>query len=414
MNLTKTAVEKLPSPELKAPATCAQKFYRDDRLKGFAVRVTSTGVKTFIVEKRINAKVKRITLGRFGELTVEQARKQAQKLLGEIASGRDPVAKKKEARAKSVTLGEGFERYLEVRSGLKEATVKDYRYIMKSNFGDWLNSPMLNITKDMVGRRHSKLGARSHSRANNAMRVLRAVFNFAAGEYEDARGRSLFLENPTRRLSHTRAWFRIGRKQTYIKQHDLPAWYEAVMALDNDRVTGKAEVVRDYLLLIMFTGLRRTEAATMKWNQVDLVGRTLTIHDTKNHEQHTLPLSDFLLELLSKRKAASESEYVFHGDGKAGYLNDPRKCMNRVIEASGVEFALHDLRRTFITIAESLDIPAYALKRLLNHKMNNDVTAGYIIIDVERLRRPMQQVTDYILSVAGVREMSNVVSFRRL
>ena len=62
---------------------------------------------------------------------------------------------------------------------------------------------------------------------------------------------------------------------------------------------------------------------------------------------------------------------------------------------------LHDLRRTFITIAESLDIPAYALKRLLNHKTANDVTAGYIITDVERLRRPMQQITDHILSLVS-------------
>jgi integrase len=59
-------------------------------------------------------------------------------------------------------------------------------------------------------------------------------------------------------------------------------------------------------------------------------------------------------------------------------------------------FTLHDLHRTFITIAESLDIPAYALKRLLNHKDPNDVTAGYIVSDVNRLREPMQRITDFI------------------
>jgi len=63
---------------------------------------------------------------------------------------------------------------------------------------------------------------------------------------------------------------------------------------------------------------------------------------------------------------------------------------------SGVECTLHDLRRTFITIAESLDIPGYALKRLLNHKDPNDVTAGYIVSDVGRLRGPMQKITDFI------------------
>lgn len=64
-------------------------------------------------------------------------------------------------------------------------------------------------------------------------------------------------------------------------------------------------------------------------------------------------------------------------------------------------FTLHDLRRPFITIAESLDIPSYALKRLVNHKMANDVTAGYIVAGVERLRQPMQNITDYILKCAG-------------
>lgn len=62
------------------------------------------------------------------------------------------------------------------------------------------------------------------------------------------------------------------------------------------------------------------------------------------------------------------------------------------------------MRRTFITVAESLDISAYALKRLLNHKMSNDVTAGYIIKDAERLRDPMQRITDHLLKLAGVKQ----------
>lgn len=76
--------------------------------------------------------------------------------------------------------------------------------------------------------------------------------------------------------------------------------------------------------------------------------------------------------------------------------------MAHVTKNSGVHFTVHDLRRTFITIAESLDIPAYALKRLMSHKMSNDVTAGYIIVDVERLRKPMQLVTYYVLKCMGV------------
>lgn len=71
--------------------------------------------------------------------------------------------------------------------------------------------------------------------------------------------------------------------------------------------------------------------------------------------------------------------------------------MFKVAELSGVSFTVHDLRRTFATTAESLDLPAYALKRLLNHKMTNDVTAGYIMRDVERLRKQMQRITDFLI-----------------
>ena len=111
--------------------------------------------------------------------------------------------------------------------------------------------------------------------------------------------------------------------------------------------------------------------------------------DPKNRQSHVLPLSNFLHDLLMQRHLKrTDSPFVFPGDGIKGYLNEPRKQMNKVIEESGVEFTLHDLRRTFITVAESLDISGYALKRLANHKMANDVTAGYIISDVQRLREP--------------------------
>ena len=82
--------------------------------------------------------------------------------------------------------------------------------------------------------------------------------------------------------------------------------------------------------------------------------------------------------------------------------------MLKVVEVSGVEFTLHDLRRTFT--AESLDISSYSLKRLLNHKNSNDVTAGYLVIDVERLRKPMQQITSYLLKSMKMTESPEIVS----
>lgn len=183
-------------------------------------------------------------------------------------------------------------------------------------------------------------------------------------------------------LSQTRAWYKVNKRQSFIKAHELAVWYREVMNLQN-------AILRDFLLLLVFTDLDREEAMTLRWEQIDLVARTLTVPDPKNHQPHTLPLSGFLQELLIRRKEEGTVEYVFPGTGAKGYLVDARNSMAKGIEASGITFMLHDLRRTFITVAESLDISAYALKRLVNHKMNNDVTAGYIVSDVERLRKPM-------------------------
>ena len=386
MKLTKVAVDKI-----SLPTDADQVIYRDDSLKGFALRITRNGIKSFVVEKLINRKVRRITLGRYGELTTEQARREAQKMLGKIATGIDPIAEKLAEKACAITLMETWQDYIKARKSLKPKTRYDYENIIKQAFEDWQNKPLLAITKDKVMKRHTLLGdERGQAYANLAMRLLRALFNFAAGQYEDSQGKSIITENPVKRLSQTRAWYKIERRQTFIKSHELATWFEGLNKISN-------ETLRDYLLLMLFTGLRRQEAAKLKWVDVDLKAKTLTITDTKNSQVHTLPLSDYLYELFDRRKKVAVNEYVFYGSGAGGYIIEPRKQMKKIIASTGICHTCHDLRRTFITIAESLDIPAYALKRLMNHKMNNDVTAGYIVADVERLRKPMQQITDYLL-----------------
>lgn len=147
--------------------------------------------------------------------------------------------------------------------------------------------------------------------------------------------------------------------------------------------------------------MRKTEASSLRWDDIDLKSKTIILQDIKNREVHTLPMSDFIYELLDRRSRQKTSEFVFPADSKTGYIYEPKKAVLKVAELSGVPFTLHDLRRTFATIADSLDLPAYALKRLLNHKMNNDVTAGYIMRDVERLRKPMQRMTDFLIAHMG-------------
>jgi integrase len=389
MRISKTFVDKVEIPALSSTGMSTQSFYRDAAIVGFGLRVTSGGAKSFIVEKRINGKVKRITLGRYGNLTVEQAKKEAQKILGKVATGSDPIAEKKEKNVRSLSLLDTYNDYLNTRKDLKTSTISDYNRVMKWAFEDWYSKPVTEITKDMVENRHRERGKRSQARANNAMRVLRAIINHARNKFEDAKGNPIILINPVERLSQNRAWFKVEKRQTLIKAHQLAPWYKATLQLNN-------ESTRDYLYFLLFTGLRRSEGAQLRWDDVDFSDNTFIINDTKNGLSHTLPLSDYLEKLLKRRYEKKESDFVFPSDSKTGHIIDPQKSLLRIGELSGVNFTLHDLRRTFITIAESLDIPAYALKQLLNHKDPRDITASYIVMDIERLRRPMQKISDFI------------------
>ncbi|MFB9140923.1 tyrosine-type recombinase/integrase [Maritalea porphyrae] len=175
---------------------------------------------------------------------------------------------------------------------------------------------------------------------------------------------------------------------------DLPLWWKAVLV--------EPDYSRDFLLMALFTGMRRGELMKLRWENVNLETRTLYLPKTKNGDPLMLPMSNFLTDLLKERHARATSlDWVFPGPGKTGHMVETKKFLLRVSAGSGVSFTLHDLRRTFITIAESLDVPYYALKRLLNHRTNSDVTGGYIVVDAERLRGPVQRVADRILELVG-------------
>jgi integrase len=395
--LNKTFVDALPY------ANNGQVFYWDSDLLGFGLYV-GTQSKTWFVEKRIAGKTKRLALGKYPALTAVQARNEAMTQLNRMAAGIDPVKAKRENKVKSVTLGEVFAAFLAARQ-LKPKTEKDYKGVMANIYPDWQRLPITEISRDAVERRHNKIGEeRGRAYANLGARTLRSVLNYASAKYETGKGLSVLPDNPVKRISQTRGWYKVERRTGHLKAHHLKAWFDAVIAMDND-------TIKDYLQFVILTGCRKTEAAKLQWADVDLADRSFILRYPKNHNPIILPLSDYLADMLTRRKSSSESAFVFPGDGASGYLVEPKRQIAKVIEQTGQPFTMHDLRRTYITIAESLDISSYSVKALVNHKQDkNDVTSGYIQLNVERLRKPMQQINDYILSASGIKPGGNVVA----
>jgi integrase len=408
VKLTQRYIDSLePSEKLKV--------YFDQGLRGFGV-YTTKNAKTYFIQARVNGKEKKRTIGKAALIKLDAARTEAREILAKMAKGIDPDAEKIKESLEAITLQETIDRFVEVRA-IKASTINNYKTLLRLYASDWLEMPIGSITKEMIAQRHSGIGKEfGEASANGLMRTIRSLYNFAYILTDEK-----IPPNPVRRLSQARQWYKVERRRTILKPHELKPWRDAAKLIEN-------VVIRDYLLLTIFTGLRKQEGLQLKWSNVDMRDRSFTIPDTKNGRPHTLPMSSFLYRLFEQLQARRINEYVFPGPGAAGHLVEPKKQLDFIehqtqlmlngVESQdeldrkiaehpddvvpGIKFCLHDLRRTFITIAESLDIPYAALKRLLNHSDGNDVTGGYLQITTDRLREPMERISTKLMELMGI------------
>jgi integrase len=393
MKITADIIDKL-----EAPAAGQQpKFHYDDKLKGFGVRVTHTGVRAFIFDTRVNGKSVRYTIGRCNKLGIDAAKAQVKKLAGAAAEGRNVRAERKAEQVRSKTLAEVIEDYIQARN-LKTSTIKDFRMAMRTAYGKFLDKPLNAINEDIIRARHAERGKVSPARANLESRYIKAVFNYAASAYK-IDGQRIITSNPANIVNEDRATFRVNRRNGRIHKHQLPVWLEAVKDLDSEW--------SDYFLLLIGMGLRRQEALDLKWTDIDLDGGLLTVRDPKNHNPLLLPIPARTLETLKARKvryAARPKDrqigYVF-SDRTGDRMTNPRYAIANIKQRSGIDAVNpHDLRRTFTSVADELDIGRYTIKALTNHADNGDVTAGYIVTSPEKLRAAIQQIENEIYAQA--------------
>lgn len=379
-----------------------QTIYTDSELPGFGL-IVGRKTKTYFAQKEVNGRTVRHKIGTHGVFNPEQARNDAREKLIRMSRGENLNQTKREAAIKGITLEQAIDAYEKSRNRISCSTTYKFKRCREAWLTSWLKLSMVTITKEMVVSRHKALTEEyGGATANQAMYMLRAVYNYALVLYD------ITNPNPVMVLSQAKKWHAQERRTRIIKSTQLKHWYETVMLLENS-------AVRHYLCLLLFTGMRRNEALSLRWENVDFEEKIFTVPNTKNKKPLLLPMSNYIYDVLQDRKKRSgNSEWVFPSNSGAGHLVEPKRAVASVIEKSGVAFTVHDLRRTFITIAEGLDIQYYALKRLLNHSQKGDVTAGYIIPSVDRLRKPMQQITDYILAMVSEPVPQDLLPLRAL
>lgn len=435
--LTKTAMERLRAPHPSGK----QKLVWDAELKGFGLLLSGkTTARTYIVQRRLpDGRERRVTVAGVAEWeaagkTVDDARAEAAKLLVGLRAGRDPKAE----RRKGMTLRYVLDSYLEEKTNLRPKSQDDMRKTVERYLSAWLSIPLNQITSDMVLKRHreiqKEIAAREDARqratvkreekrrsqssrsrppqgdhaikrtghfaADGAMVAFRALWNHAANP-EDGDPLLASLANPVDRLKRNKAWFRSSakdRRKRRVHNGQLPMFHKAVCALEST-------TARDYILLLLYTGLRREEAASLKWNYVDFAERTIRIPAarTKADRDLDLPMSDLVHDLLVARRAlGADGPYVFPADSEKEYIAEPRYPLGEVFKATGIYVSAHDLRRTFMNIAVSAGMPMYVLKSLVNHARGKDVTEGYLDMEPEEMRGLVQRVADRIKEICKI------------
>ena len=366
-----------------------QTIYWDSDLKGFGVRVTPTR-KTYIVQTRVGGKCVRVTIGAHGTFTPEQARHDAKQTLVDMGRGLNPNQFKKDCAAKGVTLNEAYQTYIASRK-LSETTLRDYDKAMRLGFHDWADKPVTAISRGIVESRFNLLSEKSAAQANQMFRFLRALLNFAKEKYAFLDGEPLFASNPCDRLTALKKWHAIPRRTRYLEPHQIKPWFDALDKLEYDTEHTR----KDFCIFVLLTGCREQEAAQLKWENVDLVGGTVSFVQTKNHKTHMLPLGSWLKNLITQRhKTHGSGVYVFPANNQYGHLKDHFKSVRALGKISGVEFTMHDLRRTFAKIVTnefSYCFSVDTIDQLLAQGAGD-------IYSAEKLREPMGLIEGKILS----------------
>jgi integrase len=340
-----------------------QVILRDSELKGFGVRISPES-SAYVVEARVNGKNTRITIGKTSLMSLEEARDRARELLSKMTQGIDPNAEKKLEQVAAITLRELLQVYLATKE-LKPNTVSVYTRQCNNAFVNWLDKPITSITKDMVEQKHREMsnggrrnGGSGRAYANGCFTTLQSLLNFAMEKYT-VNGLRIIPVNPVTRLTKAHLWHRVHPRTGVVPEGKLAAWYRAVKQLKN-------KTVADYFLLLLFTGMRRQETLALRWTDIDFEQATLTVprDKSKTGREHTLPLTEFTLDLLQERYAnRGASTLVFPGRNKTE-LTTFQPWLVQVRRESGCRFMIHDLRRTYL---KNLVVDQSAAPKYSNH-----------------------------------------------
>jgi integrase len=272
--------------------------------------------------------------------------------------------------------------YLESRS-LSHSANADLRSIVKKHAALWIDKPIDALEPRSIAQKYRTLASDHPAPANRLLGALSALAKYAHAAHGVGDANVI-----VRARSLLGATEKVEARDVVIGDDVQAAWAKAVSA--------EAAPVRRYLRALMLTGLRANELRKLPRDGWDTDSAVLRIAMTKNGKSHSLPCGDVLRKLLDDEvKASSDAACLFNVPVKVY-----RAACDRIGKAIGFDWHLHDIRRSFATVATRAGVDAGMVKRLMNHSANGDVTQRhYIRLDIEDLRPSMKTVETYLTAL---------------
>lgn len=390
-NFTKAEIDSLT-----LPASGKRDTYQDTKVSGLHLRISSTGIKTFSVFKRIRGgNPERITLGRFPDMTIDQARRKTMEINLAIADGRSPAEAKRKLKSE-LLFSELFEEYLERHSKPKKKTWTEDLEKYKNHIEKPLGKRKLSeIDRAAISLIHSNITKAGHPiAANRILALISSVFGWAISA-------GLWENNPAIGIRRNKE----KSRDRFIQSDELPRFFQALAEEPN-------ETIRDYVLISLLTGARRSNVCSMKWQDINFERAEWRIEATKNDTPQTVTLSPEAIEVLQNRES-DDSEFVFPGIGKSGHLQEPRKGWERILKRAKIkDLRLHDLRRTLGSWQAKTGASLAIIGKSLNHK-NQNTTAIYARLDLDPVRDSVNTATSAMLAAGGLSNPSEIVQFKK-
>jgi integrase len=378
-------------------------FLWDRDLKGFGLKVTAAGNKVYLLQYRKGgrgAPTKRVTIGRHGALTPDQARKEAVRLSGAIASGSDPAASR--AAEKSALTVRGLaERFLNehVATKTKPRTAVEYRRLVENMIVPALGRKRVrDVTRGDISRLHHDQRATPYA-ANRTAAVLSKMFALAEkwGERPDG-------SNPCRHVE----------KYTERKRERMLSAEEFGRLANALNASSRSPYALAAIKLLMFTGGRLSEILSLKWEWVDFERGEARLPDSKTGTK-TLHLPPPALTVLANLPRIQANPYVIVGHIRGARLVNLEKPWRAIRKTAGLpDVRLHDLRHAFASVAASSGMGLPIIGKMLGHTQAA-TTHRYAHLASDPVKAAAATVAAKIADAMQAKSdaLSEIVSFKR-